>query len=441
MIGCGSVGQALLPALVGVLGYSPEALSIITADTNGQSVAAQYGVSDFRVLPLKPENYQVLLGEFLLEAGDLVINLSVNVSSIALINWCQRQQVLYLDTCVEPWAGGYDKADQSTTNYVLRQQALSIQNPDTTTAVIAHGANPGVVSHLVKAGMLQLAKLKGINPEGLSWGQLSKSLGISVVQISERDTQTTHEMPGENEFFNTWSASGFLSEAWQCAELGWGSHELRIPDDGQLQPGATGALFLRKHSAQVRVKTWLPCCNETSAYLVTHHESLSIAAMLSVQDAEGSKYQPTVYYAYSPCPAAELSIASWIASGFTDPINKRVLKDTLVSGIDQLGVLFVFNGGAYWYGATLSVTEARACLPFNNATSLQVVGGILGALSWMRTNPRSGLVEAEEMDHQVVLQTATSYLGKLSGHYVDWQPGEHGNLQFSSFRVIETERA
>ncbi len=37
--------------------------------------------------------------------------------------WCQKNGVLYLDTCIEPWAGYYDNTDipeEQRTNYFLR---------------------------------------------------------------------------------------------------------------------------------------------------------------------------------------------------------------------------------------------------------------------------------------------------------------------------------
>jgi homospermidine synthase len=64
----------------------------------------------------------------LLGKGDFLLNLSVEVSSIALIELCHSLGALYLDTCIEPWPGGY--TDPSLTpsersNYGLREGALA----------------------------------------------------------------------------------------------------------------------------------------------------------------------------------------------------------------------------------------------------------------------------------------------------------------------------
>ena len=56
--------------------------------------------------PLTRDNYRQLL-EPLLARGDILLNLSVDVSSVALIKLAREKGALYLDTCIEPWAGGY----------------------------------------------------------------------------------------------------------------------------------------------------------------------------------------------------------------------------------------------------------------------------------------------------------------------------------------------
>ena len=48
------------------------------------------------------------------------------------------------------------------------------------------------------------------------------------------------------------------------------------------------------------------------------------------------------------------------------------------------------------------INEARELIPHENATSLQVVASILGAMVWALKNPRKGMVEPDE-DHFNVL--------------------------------------
>jgi homospermidine synthase len=448
-VGFGSVGQALAPLLMAHWKLAPTQLRAIAADAEGAAVAEALGIIH-EVNQLTPENLSVALGSYL-RAGDILLNVSVNVSSRALIDWCQANGVGYLDTCVEPWEGGYDALlavdPVNTTNYALREAALAGRSAGKPTAVIAHGANPGVISHLAKAGLLEMARQRGLSlPSGpQAWARLSQALGVRVIHIAERDCQRAAES-FEGEFVNTWSVDGLLSEAKQYAECGWGTHERELPPTAvEHTAGCRVGIYLREHSAEVRMQSWVPSVGPQTAYLITHHEALSLADLLTVSDAssleEAVAYRPTVYYAYTPCKDTQSSLDKWLSNGLEEPLKKRVLRDELIEGEDQLGVLFVFDGGAFWYGSTVELHEARAWTPYCNATALQVVGGILGALDWLRANPCEGVVEAEDLPHDEVLKVALPYLGKVEGFWTTWQPSiapgvdSSASLQFSAFRV------
>lgn len=440
VVGFGSIAQAVLPLLSKRWGWSGERVRVLAPECDARLPAVESGiVRDAR--RLTEHNFGAVLGP-LLRRGDLLVNLSVDVSSLDLIRWCRGHGVLYVDTGIEPWPGGYDAADAATTNYALRRAVLALHEPGAPTAVVAHGANPGLVSHFAKQGLLELAALKGVRvAPPHDWAALACALGVKVIQIAERDTQVAREPVPPGGFHNTWSVDGLIAESWQCAELGWGTHEPRLPPDGRRHAAGDGCgIYLTGHAAQVKVKTWVPSCGETDAYLITHNEALSLAAFLTIPGADPARprYRPTVYFAYDPSPATRASLDAWVAGGFREPGRKRVLRDSLVQGSDELGVLFVFDGGAYWYGSTLALAEARALAPRNSATTLQVAAGVLGAIDWLFAHPCEGVVEAEAMDHAHVLAVARPYLGTMSGVPADWQPGAKGDLSFAGFRLAPT---
>src|SRR3954452_8777757 len=159
MLGFGSIGQGVLPLILRHIDMPRERITIVSGDPRGQDIAAEYGIP-FTVLPLTRDHYRAVLPP-LLGAGDFLLNLIVDVSSVALIAFARECGALYLDTCIEPWAGGY--TDPSLTpsqrsNYALRESALALVRPgaDDPTAVLTHGANPGLVSHFVKQALLNL---------------------------------------------------------------------------------------------------------------------------------------------------------------------------------------------------------------------------------------------------------------------------------------------
>ena len=94
-----------------------------------------------------------------------------------------------------------------------------------------------------------------------------------------------------------------------------------------------------------------------------------------------------------------------------------------MEGADELGVLLMGHSrGAYWYGSRLSIHEARQLARYNSATSMQVAAGVLAGMVWVLRNPDAGVVEPDDIDHEVVLDVAQPYLGEMTGVYTDWTP-------------------
>ena len=431
MVGFGSVGQGVLPLLLRHLKIPRSHVIVITAHERGAREATRYGVT-FMVNPLTRGNIRAVLDP-ILKPGDFLLNVSVDVSSVNLIQLCQAKGVTYLDTCIEPWAGGYvDRrlSPSQRSNYALREAALALNKKHRhgPTAVLTHGANPGLVSHFVKRALLDIAratKLRVPRPHSREkWAELAEKLGIKVIHIAERDTQKAVPDKRHGEFVNTWSVDGFVGEGCQPAELGWGSHEKEFPRDGGRHTFGSGcAIFLERPGASTRVRTWTPMEGPFHGFLVTHSESISIADYFTIKSGEKLRYRPTVHYAYHPCDDAVLSVHELAGRNWKLQERQRVLMREITDGVDELGVLLMGHAkGAYWYGSQLSVMEARRLAPHNNATSLQVCCAILGGIVWAVENPRRGIVEPDEMDHERVLEIAAPYLGKMTGAYSQWTP-------------------
>src|SRR6185312_9172410 len=431
IVGFGSIGQGVLPLLLRHIDMPANRIAIITAEERGIAEARALGI-EFILKPLTRENFADIL-EPLVGPGDFLLNVSVDVSSVALIEFCWRKGALYLDTCIEPWAGGYTDPALSPSrrsNYALREQALALRaradNPPT--AVVTHGANPGLVSHLTKEALLAVAADTGLaaaRPKSRAdWAALAERLGIKVIHIAERDTQVSLRPKRRNEFVNTWSIDGFVGEGQQPAELGWGSHERDFPGDGRRHDfGSGAAIYLNRPGASVRVRSWTPLEGPYIGFLITHNEAISIADYLTVRDGERVRYRPTVHYAYHPCDAAVLSLHEFAGKNWRLQGEKRLIVDEIHEGIDELGVLLMGHAkGAYWYGSRLSIAEARRLAPYNNATSLQVTAAVLAGVVMAIERPRAGLLEPDEMDFARAMTIMRPYLGEIVGAYSDWTP-------------------
>jgi homospermidine synthase len=431
MLGFGSVGQGVLPLLPRELGIKPECIRIVTAGPDETGIAAAHGV-EVMATPLNEGNYEAVL-EPLLGEGDFLLNLSVDVSSLALIRLCRRRGALYLDTCNEPWPGRYDNPQftlSQRSNYALREEVLAFRRDKRSgpTAVLTQGANPGLVSAFAKAALLDIAAAHRIELEQPTcyeeWAALARRLGIKVIHIAERDTQTTQQRKRKDEFVNTWSVEGFVDEGLQPAELGWGSHEQHWPHDAARHGfGSDAAIYLRRPGVATRVRSWTPLEGPYHGFLVTHSESISIADHLTLRENGQVVYRPTVHYAYHPCDDAVLSLHELAGRNWKLQHRHRILRDEIGSGVDELGVLMMGNEkGVYWYGSRLSIGQARELAPHNNATSLQVAAGILGGMVWALRHPDAGLVEPDDIDYRTVLEVATPYLGDVVGAWGDWNP-------------------
>jgi homospermidine synthase len=241
------------------------------------------------------------------------------VSSLALIKLCRQCGALYLDTCSEPWAGRYDDPAlplSRRSNYGLREELLAFRLDKRTgpTAVVTQGANPGLVSALVKQALLNIAADSHVPVAEMpasyeEWAELARKLEIKVIHIAERDTQVAQERKRRGEFVNTWSVDGFIDEGLQPAELGWGTHERHWPNDaGRHGFGSDAAIYLRRPGLGTRVRSWTPLEGSFHGFLVTHAESISIADHLTLRKDGEVVYRPTVHYAYHPCDDAVLSL-------------------------------------------------------------------------------------------------------------------------------------
>jgi len=431
IVGFGSIGQGVLPLLLRHIEMRPDQIVIVTAEPRGAEVASEYGIR-FVEEALTRENYRAVLDQWL-GPGDFLLNVSVDVSSVALIELCLEKGALYLDTCTEPWPGGYTDPNlppAARSNYALRESALALRRrtPNGPTAVLTHGANPGLVSHFVKQALIDIDRDgdASVQPpsDRAAWAALAERLGVKVIHIAERDTQVGNIPKQPGEFVNTWSIDGFFSEGSQPAELGWGTHERHFPVDAKRHDfGSQAAIYLMRPGAGTRVRSWTPLEGSYLGFLITHGESISIADYLTVRDGERVRYRPTCHYAYHPCDDAVLSLHELAGKNWQLQTRKRLMMDEITEGIDELGVLLMGpRQGAYWYGSRLSIEEARRVAPHNNATSLQVTAAVLAGVIWAIEHPARGIVEPEELDFARILEIARPYLGELVGVWGDWTP-------------------
>ena len=435
MIGFGSIGRGTLPLILRHFDCDRKRITVIDPDDSNANLAEEAGLAFIKEAVTR-RNYKSLLTP-LLTAGPgpaFIVNLSVDVSSLDIQKLAQAVGALYIDTVIEPWPGFYFNSrlgNETRSNYALREEmlALKARYPGGHTSISCCGANPGMVSWFVKQALLNIAgdlRLKVARPTTRDeWAKLMRRVGVKGIHIAERDTQRAKHPKLLDTFVNTWSVDGFVSEGLQPAELGWGTHEKKLPPGGHKhKTGCGAAIYLTRPGADMRVRSWTPTPGPQYGFLVTHNESISIADYFTLRNGRKAVYRPTCHYAYHPSNDAVLSLHEMFGNGGKKQSRWHILDENeIVDGIDELGVLlYGHKKNAYWYGSQLSIEETRRLAPNQNATGLQVTSAVLAGMVWAIENPRAGIVETDEMDFHRCLEVQMPYLGPVIGVYTDWTP-------------------
>jgi len=114
LLGCGSVSRCLQPLLLRHLDMDLAKLTVLDFDDRATPDAdlMEAGASFVRHR-ITPENLDATL-RGRLGPGDLLVNLTWDIDTGDLIQWCQDHGVLYVDTSVELWDNTF--ADHAATD-------------------------------------------------------------------------------------------------------------------------------------------------------------------------------------------------------------------------------------------------------------------------------------------------------------------------------------
>lgn len=461
ILGCGSITQCVLPLLFKHVAIDPSHITIMDFVDNRHRVADSLakGVV-YKQKRLTKENYQAILNEHL-KKGDIFIDLSWNVDTLSVIDWCHHHGVGFLNSAVEWWDSPYapltDPRKQTLYHrqMALEEMAKKWDNPGPT-AIVDHGANPGLVSHLTKQGLEDIAhhflKEKGHDPRASSirdalekknFAELSHLLGVKTIHISEKDTQITNKPKEVGEFVNTWSVAGLIEEGLAPAELGWGTHEKRLPKAGLAHEKGSGPcnqICLAQQGAKTWVQSWVPS-GPITGMVIRHGEAFSISNHLTIWKDGTPIYRPTVHYAYRPCDAAINSLQELEMNHFVPQEKQRILNDEIISGVDELGCLLMGHDfRSWWIGSILDIEESRKLVPHQSATTVQVAISAVAAIVYIMKHPHEGFCLPDDLDHKEILAVVKPYLGQYVSMPVDWSPIDYAKEMAYYGRKIPTDK-
>jgi homospermidine synthase len=469
LLGCGAVSQCLQPLLLDNMEMDFSKLTIMDFEDNrGKATKLLERGASYVQDRITPDNLSDTLAKYL-SSGDMLIDLAWNIDGIQIMTWCNENNVLYINASLELW-DPYD-TNVPPTERTLYHRHMALRSvrekfKGGPTAIIDHGANPGLVSHWTKMALEDITKTlinsdrdlgdrrdklqQSLNDQ--NFPQLAMLTGTKVIHISERDSQITNKPKLVDEFVNTWSVAGFHEEGIAPAEMGWGTHERKLPKGAQVHKyGPGNQICLSRSGINTYVRSWVPS-GEIMGMVIRHGEAFSISNYLTVWDGDKPIYRPTVHYAYMPCDCALNSLYELKMRGCELQSKVRILNDEISDGKDELGVLLMGHDlNAWWTGSLLDIHETRNLVEHQNATTLQVAAALLGAIDWMVRNPNQGLNVPDDLPFREILEVANPYLGKIISEQSDWSPlnkrfepfakwgnpvpGEDDKWQFDTFLV------
>jgi len=390
VLGAGSVAQCVVPLLIEHLVKANQITIVDQRDTKSRftspiSQGAKY-IND----QLTQENMDAFLSKYL-TAGDFLLDLAWNIYANDIIEWAHNHGVLYLNTSLELWDPNSNPSARTPQERTLYYRHMKLRELTSAwkgqgpTAIVEHGANPGLVSHLVKKALVDIATRAikdGLAAAGVeeslasdNYPTLAHLLGVKVIHIAERDTQISDKPKLFNEFVNTWSVEGFYEEGIAPAELGWGTHEKTLP---------------------------------AKAF--------------------------TVHYAYCPSDAAIASMRELEMMQWNITENQRIMNDEIIDGEDRLGVLLMGHMyKSWWTGSLLSIHDARKLIPGQSATTVQVGSAVFAAVAWAMKNPSRGFMVPDDMPWREVLPFAEKYWGGFHSQSSDWDPLQTRNDLFKGW--------
>ena len=299
-VGYGAVAQCTLPILVKHLDAPYKNITVMDFEDRREVLQPwlKRGVRFVRKRVTR-DNLGSLLGQYL-RAGDVLIDLAWNIDACEILQWCHDNGVLYVNTSVEVWDPYAGVDNQHPTERTLYWRHLSIRrlianwSKPGPTAVLEHGANPGLISHFTKQGLIDIGrrliadkKVNGLDAEEIgqftkdrAFNRLAMKLGVKVIHCSERDTQITDQPKQVDEFVNTWSVEGFREEGTTTAEMGWGTHEKELPALAyEHREGPRNQICLARMGINTWVSSWVPnyCIH---GMVVRHGEAFTISDRL-----------------------------------------------------------------------------------------------------------------------------------------------------------------
>lgn len=378
--------------------------------------------------------------------GDIIIDVTYNSSTYFFIKRSIERGLHYLNTSIE------DNADS------FHGTSISIQQK-TVAEIISHydmfdsailtecGQNPGVIQHYVFHALSEMNKLLPPKQRVSTYRDIIKKYKVGTIFCSEIDDQKHHsknKKPFSPEVItNTWSVSGFLSEALDPTELVRGRNnsfiQPVIPKDllyttrMKLYPykDPYEVLFLKEIGLHTTLPSICPIMTPNGIRFTSYRGKLIHHGELFDLARHFKEDTPFMSYVYKNNPYMDQSLqyffknhpdsnASDIIMYANQAHTFRVLdqRDGTITGQDSIGAT-LFCGKhnmerIFWCGSIVTDNDPMIKNhPYFTPTIIQVAAGVLSGLSYLLEHNCTGWYQSSDIKTDYMLNKCAPLLGHL----------------------------
>ncbi len=439
LIGCGSIGTALLPLLIKFIQINPGNITVCDKNANRFGKITKFtnqGVKTSHIKITKENAKSFIIDQCNMCQDDIIVDASYEINTEFMFDLCESAGISFINSAVEVWE---KEPDMKEIDFTFYSRFKNLENKNKTNPnkknnfIVSLGCNPGNVNIWTLYALEKINKQKD-NFFYKSYAELAQLMGLKTIHISEKDTQIVSKPKRANEYVNSWASDSisWYDEAFGFLELSWGTHETKIPEHFKPELSNEYQIIVNDVGCESFAYTYTPISKNTIGMLIRHEESYTICKTLTVRDASNViTYKPSCYYVYKPNDSAMASTMEAREHENKAQDTKRLMTCEIVEGRDELGItLFFADGDIYWVGSLLDIKEARLIYDNEydeiiNATVLQVVagyvGGIFHLIESIEAKNYSGLTLPEDLDIHKFLKRTRPMLGPFGLMEVtDW---------------------
>jgi len=403
------------------------------------------------------DTFDSWMDEIGLLPGDIIIDLTYDSATYYFIRRSVERGFHYMNTSIEDNADEFQGTSINTQQERVQDiiQECKFNDLIQSNILTECGQNPGLIQHYILYALNEMRKLK-TNDDQDYYDRATlintiREYHIGTIFCSEYDDQIASNPPHPDVLVNTWSVTGFLTEALEPTELVRGKsnpwiqpyidHSLYHPFRMSIypQPDDYDVLFLTEPGLHMTLPTIAPIwVNHTIEYAsfrgkLIHHGEIFDLARVFGPDA------PFMSYVYYNNLAMEHSLKRFFK---TYPCSEALdiklyanQPDTFcvmdqrhhVSGQDSIGAT-IFCGQdkierIFWCGSLFCDTDIdkhtetykKDHRRYFTPTVIQVAAGVLSGLSFIleEKNANKGWFQSSDLDTTYMIEKSKALLGQF----------------------------